>query len=192
MNYSFQYALEARFHWMQMRCLQAIGGFETEAEEHRQQALLMAMVLADAEAYQACLPRRYGEQPPLLFADVPELSEQYLKEYAVELANWEAEEAESARRNRQIERQAHARECIAREAWHELDMPSPREMVEALLRGESVDVENHYLHYDAADNVTWMDNPYGVPGALGQRPTEVMARSFLSRVALGGMFGPEP
>lgn len=191
MNEAFECALSARLLWMEKRYLESLG-FLTLAQAAQEQSLLLVCELAGNEAHTVEASQYYGATIPLLLSDVPELSQEYRETYdywEVEIEEWEAEE--DARR-RKRERELKAQDCIAREAWEELDLPSPAELSAHLLTGESIRIEGHFLQYDRSDGYTWMDNPYGVPGALGGRPTPELAREFLVTVAKGGMYGPEP
>lgn len=191
MNEAFERALSARLHWMEKRYLENLG-FLSLAQAAEEQSLSLVCELAGNEAHTVEASQHYGATIPLLLSDVPELSQEYRETYdfwKAELDEWEAE-AEASRK--QKERELRVKECIARDAWEELGLPTPEELAAHLLTGESIRVEGHFLQYDQSDGYTWMDNPYGVPGALGGRPTPQMARSFLVTVAKGGMYGPEP
>lgn len=80
--------------------------------------------------------------------------------------------------------------CIERGDWAALDLPSPEALSADLFAGKSVCVDGYFLDYE--DGVVWMDNPYGVEGCLGNEPTVALCRQFLTRIARGGMYGPEP
>lgn len=191
MNESFEMALSARLLWMQKRCMEFIG-FTQEAERFQDSALNLVCELASNEAHTVEEFQHYGALVPQLLTDVPELCQEYESTYQSWMADFAEWEAEDDARRREREREVRAQDCIAREAWEELDLPTPAELSALLLAGESIRIEGHFLQYDSTDGCTWMDNPYGVPGALGGLPTPKLARDFLVRVAKGGMFGPEP
>ncbi|MFI8556319.1 hypothetical protein [Pseudomonas putida] len=191
MNEAFECALSARLHWMEKRYLETLG-FLTQAQAAHEQSLALVCQLAGNEAHTVESSQHYGATIPLILSDVPELAQEYRETYDYWIAEFEEWEAEEAARRKKKERELQAQDCIAREAWEEMGLPTPGELAAHLLTGESIRIEGHFLQYDRSDGYTWMDNPYGVPGALGGRPTPELARDFLVTVATGGMYGPEP
>jgi len=75
MNRAFETALAARFLWMDVVCLNGIGGFDKEVEVAVQAAYAAVRHLVlDAGQH-------YGANVPLLLRDVPELAAQYAQVY---------------------------------------------------------------------------------------------------------------
>lgn len=186
MHPSFEHALKARLMWMQVRAYGRLG-FHQQAREIAQETYQLVWELALNEAF---YPRHYGGTVPPMIADIPRLAALYMKEWHLESRETEAlrEEIEASRRRKQAI--AHAEDCIERNDWNALCLPTPEVLSEQLYTGEGIRVAGHYLHYD--EGLVWMDNPYGVEGGLGQEPSVKLCRQFLTRVAKGGMYGPEP
>lgn len=61
-----------------------------------------------------------------------------------------------------------------------------------LLTGEGTTINGHFVVYDSGDDVTWYTNPYGIDGALFERPTLEGVRAFLADMARGLAYGPTP
>lgn len=74
---AFELALSSRLHWMMKRCLDAIGLWE-RADEEQAMAFSDVWQLASIEA---CQQGRYGDAPPILLSDTPELVREYLDVY---------------------------------------------------------------------------------------------------------------
>ncbi|HDR8918774.1 TPA: hypothetical protein QDA94_004183 [Burkholderia vietnamiensis] len=81
---------------------------------------------------------------------------------------------------------------IKASAWSDLNLPTPEALTAMLLSGEGTTIEQHFVVYDSDDDVTWYTNPYGVDGALFDRPTVERVRSFLADMARGFAYGPTP
>ncbi|WP_122665111.1 hypothetical protein [Pseudomonas viridiflava] len=190
MNNNFEIALTARWDWMTKRCLEKIGGFNRETLQAEQSAYAWVDLLAAHEATDC--PGHYGLNPPILFRDAPELEERYTRTYA----HYQKEKNENLK-NQELEskleaKRTHARDCILRGAWEDLDLPTPERLAADLLIGEVVRIDGHRLDYDELDGLTWITNPYGVDCGLCEIPTVPACKSFLTRIAMGGMYGPEP
>jgi hypothetical protein len=78
MNRAFEAALAARWLWMDVRCLESIGGLESEVEAAVQAAYAAVEQLAAGETFG--FPR-YGANVPPLLLDVPQLAEHYKLAY---------------------------------------------------------------------------------------------------------------
>jgi hypothetical protein len=192
MNPAFEEALQARFLWMQV-CSYGLLGFHRMAEASAHEAYGRVEMLAMNQA-RCNLPyaHPYGARCPLLLRDVPRLAALYEQAYRDEAREVEEERKEAAQRQSQQEKQLRALACIERNDWDALDLPTPKHLSAELYAGKGVRVDGHFLHYDSDDGVVWMDNPYGVEGCLGEEPTVALCRRFLTRIARGGMYGPEP
>ncbi|RBB97353.1 hypothetical protein C3E97_028265 [Pseudomonas sp. MWU12-2115] len=74
MNPSFEVALAARLLWMDVRCLEHVGGLDADikaAVEAAYEAVDQLAVMETGALY------RYGSSVPPLFLDVPELATRY-------------------------------------------------------------------------------------------------------------------
>jgi hypothetical protein len=192
MNPAFEEALQTRLLWMQVRSYGLLG-FHHMAEAAAHEAYWRVERLAVNQA-RCDLPyaHPYGPKCPPLLHDVPRLAALYEHAYRDEASEVEEERKVAAQRLRQQEKTLHALACIGRNEWDALDLPTPEHLSAELYAGEGVRVDGHFLHYDSDDGVVWMDNPYGVEGCLGEEPTVALCRRFLTRIAKGGMYGPEP
>jgi hypothetical protein len=56
---------------------------------------------------------------------------------------------------------------------------------------ERVEIDGHKLNYDAANDLIWITNPYGVDAGI-IHPNEDSVANFLKVIASGEMYGPEP
>lgn len=192
MNRAFEEALQARFLWMQVRSYGLLG-FHNMAEAFADEAYWRVERLAMDQA-RCDLPyaHPYGAQCPPLLRDVPRLAALYEQAYRDEAREVEQEREEATQRQKHREKEVHALACIQRNNWDALDLPTPEHLAAELYAGKGVRIDGHFLHYDSGDGVVWMDNPYGVEGCLGEEPTIALCRRFLTRIAKGGMYGPEP
>ncbi|MFA0921435.1 hypothetical protein ALP73_01119 [Pseudomonas coronafaciens pv. garcae] len=190
MNPAFEQALKARSLWMQVRSYGSLG-FHQMAEESANLAYCTVEMLAMHQA-RCELPyaRPYGAKCPILLSDVPRLAELYEAAYSAETEIVMGERREAEHQQRQQKKKLHAIACIERNDWEALDLPSPEHLSAELYAGRSMRVDGHFLDYE--DGVVWIDNPYGVEGCLGEEPTIQLCRQFLTRIAKGGMYGPEP
>lgn len=201
MNPAFEKALEARLLWMQVRSYGSLG-FHRQAGIFAQQAYWIVHNLAINQA--RCEPpcvAEYGAQCPTILSDVSRLVDVYKYAWFDELEiiedelheatqNLEWQREEAAERIRQAQLEQHAKSCIERNDWEALDLPTPEHLSAELYAGKPMRVGGHFLDYE--DGIIWMDNPYGVEGCLGEDPTILLCRQFLTRIAKGGMYGPEP
>jgi len=188
MNPAFEEALQARLLWMQVRSCGSLGlhhlaGLAAHEAYWRVERLAVKQAHGD-------LP--YGAKCPPLLIDVPRLARLYEQAYHDEALVVEEERKEAAQRQRQRDKEQHAKACIERNDWEALDLPTPEHLSAELYAGKGERIDGHFLHYDSDDGIVWMDNPYGVEGCLGEEPTVALCRRFLSRIAKGGMYGPEP
>lgn len=201
MNQSFELCLSARLQWIDVVVWQSITGGEETVAAARLSAFEILDWLAELEASR-CAPV-YGERIPPILADTPELADHYLAAFAQERelfeqlnaeeeARWEEERLEAVIEQQRLARRAQALVSMEAGRWDELNLPSPDEFLQQLAAGESVDVEGHTLSYDEGDGITWMDNPYGVPGGFSGAPTLEMCTRILKHIGCGGMYGPEP
>lgn len=190
MNTAFEMALEARLIWLQVRSYGALG-LHHAAGCLAQDAYAIVEQLAENQA-RCELPYAspYGAICPLVLRDVSRLAELYEQAWNQGLMLVEEERQEMAERLRRKQFLARAEDCIARNDWTSLDLPSPEHLSAELYAGKVMRIEGHTLDFD--EGVVWMDNPYGVPGCLGDEPTVQLCRQFLIRIAKGGMYGPEP
>lgn len=201
MNQSFELCLSARLQWIDVVVWRSIIGGEKTVAAARLRAFETVACLAELEANR-CKPV-YGKLLPPLLADTPELADHYLFAFAQERelaeqlnaeeeARWEEERLEAVIEQQRQARRAQALVSMEAGRWDELNLPSPDEFLQQLAAGESVDVEGHTFSYDEADGITWMDNPYGVPGGFSGVPTLEMCTTVLKHIGCGGMYGPEP
>lgn len=197
MNPAFERSLEARLLWMQVRSYGSLG-------LHREAGILARKAYWLVECLGADQARRgspYGADCPVLLSDVDRLAFLYVSAWSYETQNieeereeeaeyleWQREKAEEKIKQEQLE--LHAASCIERNDWEALDLPTPEHLSAELYAGKPVRIDGHFLHYE--DGIIWMDNPYGVEGCLGEDPTIQLCRQFLTRIAKGGMYGPEP
>jgi len=201
MNQSFELCLSARLQWIDVVVWQSITGGEETVAAARLSAFEILDWLAELEASR-CAPV-YGERIPPILADTPELADHYLAAFAQERelfellnaeeeARWEEKRLEAVIKQQRLARRAQALVSMEAGRWDELNLPSPDEFLQKLAAGESVDVEGHTFSYDEGDGITWMDNPYGVPGGFSGAPTLEMCTRILKHIGCGGMYGPEP
>lgn len=190
MNPAFEQALEARLLWMQVRSYGSLG-FHRMAGICAERAYMLVEHLAMSQA-RCPLPwaNPYGAVCPPLLSDVPRLADLYVHAWHDEAQLVEEEQEEAAEYQRREQLKAHAMACIERNDWDALDLPTPEYLSAELYAGKPMRVDGHFLHYE--DGIVWMDNPYGVEGCLGEDPTIQLCRQFLTRIAKGGMYGPEP
>lgn len=193
MHEAFEAAFNARLKWMTVQSLRQITGFAALEHMAIQESCAIVETLVYAEAYELhTCGVKYGAQVPPMIADIPELTQAYKDSYQCERRAFEQERADSEERKAQARRQAHALECISRGAWDELGMPTPAHFVSELLAGRRLRIDGYCLDYDSSDDVTYFDNPYGVTCGFHGEPNESMAKKFMTRIASGGMYGPEP
>ncbi|MEE4672806.1 hypothetical protein V2K57_07810 [Pseudomonas alliivorans] len=190
MNTAFERALEARLLWMQVRCYGSLG-FHRLAGISARKAYYIVEDLAMHQA-RCDLPYAspYGSQSPTVLQDVPKLASLYEEAWIYEKQIVEEERAATGQHIRMQQSKAYANACIERNDWCALGLPSPEHLSGELYAGKPMRVSGHFLDYE--DGIVWMDNPYGVEGCLGEEPTVALCRQFLTRVARGGMYGPEP
>jgi hypothetical protein len=190
MNPAFEQALQARLLWMQVRSYGGLG-LHRRAGDFAREAYCVVERLAMNQA-RCVVPyaHPYGAKSPLLLRDVPRLADLYEQAYRDEAREVEDELYAAAQHHRLQENMRHALACIERNDWDALDLPTPEHLSAQLYAGTPMRVDGHFLHYE--DGIVWMDNPYGVEGCLGEEPTLQLCRQFLTRLAKGGMYGPEP
>ena len=70
--------------------------------------------------------------------------------------------------------------------------PTPEELLELLLNGESAKINQHFVVYDRENCVVWYTNPYGIDGVLCHEPTIEAMRVFLARMARDQDYGLTP
>ena len=186
MNPAFEQALQARLLWMQVRSYGSLG-LHREAGIFARKACWLVESLGVDQAHRG-LP--YGADCPVLLSDVHRLAFLYESAWSYETQIIEEEREEAAEYQRSEQLKAHAQACIERNDWEALDLPTPEHLSAELYAGKPMRVDGHFLHYE--DGFVWMDNPYGVEGCLGEDPTIQLCRKFLTRIAKGGMYGPEP
>lgn len=119
------------------------------------------------------------------YYDAMDMIEEFRLEREAEREEWLSEQREKARR-------VETKKLIDDNRWEELGLPTPEELSALLYSGESTRVCQHFLVYEKEEGMLWYTNPYGCDGGLGKEPTVKCMRSFLTRVALGGMYGPSP
>lgn len=76
--------------------------------------------------------------------------------------------------------------------WQALDLPTPVQAVQILLRGEALMVRGHRVQFEPSADITWVTNPYGQDGPLAQIPNTTVMADFLAAMARGRTFGPIP
>ncbi|BCS46646.1 MULTISPECIES: hypothetical protein [Pseudomonas syringae group genomosp. 2] len=193
MNPAFEQALQARLLWLQVRSYGSLG-FHQMARDAAHKAYWLveelAMTQARCEIPFATYAYPYGAKCPIILSDVPRLADLYEQAWSHEAGVIEEEREEAAEQLRREQSKAYAIKCIERNDWKALDLPSPEHLSEELYAGRPMRVDGHFLDYE--DGIVWMDNPYGVEGCLGEEPTIQLCRQFLTRIAKGGMYGPEP
>jgi hypothetical protein len=119
------------------------------------------------------------------YCDGMDIFEEYRRERQAEHEEWLSEQRAQALR-------VETKKMIDENRWEELGLPTPEELSALLYSGESTHVCEHFLVYEKEEEMLWYTNPYGCDGGLGKEPTVKCMRSFLTRVALGGMYGPSP
>ncbi|MFA0999379.1 MULTISPECIES: hypothetical protein [Pseudomonas syringae group] len=190
MNPAFEQALQARLLWMQVRSYGSLG-FHRMAKIAARKAYWLVDALAKDQA-RCELPYAapYGAKCPLVLSDVPRLAALYEQSWREEAQIVDEAREKAEERLRREQSKAYAIKCIESNDWKALDLPSPEHLSAELYAGRPMRVGGHFLDYE--DGIVWMDNPYGVEGCLGEEPTIQLCRQFLTRVAKGGMYGPEP
>jgi hypothetical protein len=69
---------------------------------------------------------------------------------------------------------------------------TPEQIVDVLLAGGSITVHQHYFVFDAADEIVWYTNPYGIDGILCKRPSVEWLRKLLYELERGRELGLTP
>lgn len=201
MRDAFDRCLEARFDWLNIRVLLVLPGCQEEAEHLKNNVFAEVFKIAENEAWSP--NPRYGASTPPLFADVEELSSSYRKyfELASVERNLHAElearlQAEfELKQDQEIIKAADAERIgrlVQSERWEELGLPSPQALLEQLMTGEGLRVQDNFVDYDAEDGVTYVDNPYSVTVGLCGVPDLDTCLRFLTGVAHGNVLGPVP
>lgn len=78
MNRAFEAALAIRLLWLDVLCLERLGGLEAEVAAVKHLALDAVNDLAKSETYGS---QFYGSAVPPLLQDVPQLADQYRQSY---------------------------------------------------------------------------------------------------------------
>lgn len=201
MNESFELCLSARLEWVGAVVWQSFRETTMMAATARQQAFQTLDRLAALEAYRS--DPVYGARVPPLLVDTPELANHYhaafvqIREFVEELIAEEDQRRAQELLEADIEQRCQARLAqdlitMKEGRWDELNLPFPAEFLQRLIAGESVDVEGHTFSFDEADDITWFDNPYAVPGGFSGAPTMELCTRILRHIGGGGMYGPEP
>lgn len=190
MNPAFEQALKARLLWMQVRCYGSLGFHRMAGRAARQACWLVEELAMDQARCELPYASPYGSGCPTVLNDIPRLVGVYEQTWSEEKLIVEEERLVAAEKNREKQSKVYARGCVERNDWEALDLPSPEHLSAELYAGKPVRVSGHFLDYE--DGIVWMDNPYGVEGCLGEEPTLHLCREFLTRIAMGGMYGPEP
>ncbi|APQ05713.1 hypothetical protein V2K54_09700 [Pseudomonas alliivorans] len=190
MNPAFERALEARLLWMQVRCYGSLGFHRLAGISARKAYCIVEYLAMDQARCDLPYASPYGSLCPTVLKDVPKLASLYEEAWIYEKRFVEEEREAADQRLRMEQSKTYANTCIERNDWSALDLPSPEHLSAELYAGKPMRVSGHFLDYE--DGIVWMDNPYGVEGCLGEEPTVALCRQFLTRVARGGMYGPEP
>ncbi|MEE4733669.1 hypothetical protein V2K60_20845 [Pseudomonas alliivorans] len=190
MNSAFEQALKARLLWMQVRCYGSLGFHRMAGSAARHAYWLVEELAMGQVRCELPYTSTYGARCPTVLNDIPRLADLYEQAWSDEARIVEEERLSSAEQLLEEQSKVYARGCVDRNNWEALDLPSPENLSAELYAGKPARVKGHFLDYE--DGIVWMDNPYGVEGALGEEPTVQLCRQFLTRVAMGGMYGPEP
>jgi hypothetical protein len=69
---------------------------------------------------------------------------------------------------------------------------TPEQIFDALSAGRSITIYQHYFVFDAADEIVWYTNPYGIDGILCKRPSVERFRKLLYELERGRELGLTP